>query len=118
MFRSEQETERLLWQYWYNMQANPNQRAFDIGMCSVCMYVCVHVCVCACMHVCCLHALESVFVCRYSCLLLILPLLDRKNCENAEIIEDLGHNAFSVQWSPAKGPAKVCTKDCTTIFTV
>lgn len=20
------------WQYWYNLQANPNQRAFDIGM--------------------------------------------------------------------------------------
>ena len=19
------------WQYWYNLQANPNQRAFDIG---------------------------------------------------------------------------------------
>ncbi|XP_065885363.1 grainyhead-like protein 2 homolog isoform X2 [Dysidea avara] len=62
VFRSEQETERLLWQYWYNMQANPNQRAFDI---------------------------------------------DRKNCENAENIEDLGHNAFSVQWSPTKGPTKL-----------
>ena len=20
------------WEYWYNIQANPNQRAFDIGM--------------------------------------------------------------------------------------
>ncbi|XP_065884679.1 grainyhead-like protein 2 homolog isoform X2 [Dysidea avara] len=62
VFRSEQETERLFWQYWYNMQANPNQRAFDI---------------------------------------------DRKNCENAENIKDLGHNGFSVQWSPTKGPAKL-----------
>ncbi|XP_065884677.1 grainyhead-like protein 2 homolog isoform X2 [Dysidea avara] len=62
VFRSEQETERLLWQYWYNMQANPNQRAFDI---------------------------------------------DRKNCENADIIEDLGLNAFSVQWSPTNGPTKL-----------
>ena len=31
VFRLEHVTERLLWQYWYNMQANPNQRAFDIG---------------------------------------------------------------------------------------
>ena len=30
-----------LWQYWYNLQANPNQKAFDIGVC-----VCVCVCVC------------------------------------------------------------------------
>ena len=21
------------WQYWYNLQANPNQKAFDIGNC-------------------------------------------------------------------------------------
>ncbi|XP_065886166.1 grainyhead-like protein 3 homolog isoform X2 [Dysidea avara] len=62
VFSSGQETELLLWQYWYNMQANPNQRAFDI---------------------------------------------DRKNCENAENIEDLGHNAFLVQWSPTKGPTKL-----------
>ncbi|XP_065884925.1 grainyhead-like protein 2 homolog isoform X2 [Dysidea avara] len=62
VFTSVRKTERLLWQHWYNMQANPNQRAFDI---------------------------------------------DGKNCENAENIEDLGHNAFSVQWSPSKGPAKL-----------
>ena len=79
------------------------------------MCVCARACMCACIHACCVYTLECVkafCVCRY-CLLLIFPLLDRKNCENAEIIEDLGHNAFSVQWSPAKGPAKVCAKDCT-----
>ena len=40
-----------------------------------------------------------------------LFLIDGKNCENAENIEDLGHNAFSVQWSPSKGPAKVGTRN-------
>ena len=24
--------EAAHWEYWYNIQANPNQRAFDIGM--------------------------------------------------------------------------------------
>ena len=53
VFSSGQETELLLWQYWYNMQANPNQRAFDIG---VCVRACVVIwcargdLVCACVH--------------------------------------------------------------------
>ena len=24
------------WQYWYNFQANPDQRVFDIGKCWLC----------------------------------------------------------------------------------
>lgn len=29
------------WEYWYNIQANPNQRAFDIGARNMCCLYCV-----------------------------------------------------------------------------
>ncbi len=37
--------EHSRWQYWYNLQPNPNQKAFDIGVCVWCVE-CVCVCVC------------------------------------------------------------------------
>lgn len=33
------------WQYWYELQANPNQKAFDIGTLHIVLYhsmICIH----------------------------------------------------------------------------
>lgn len=31
------------WQYWYSQQANPNQKAFDIGQSSQCDIICLKI---------------------------------------------------------------------------
>ena len=87
------------------MQANPNQRAFDIGEYLDNMYVYnthmrartrVYIQCTTRIHI---HTLHLLVISNF--------LIDRKNCENADVIEDLGHNAFSVQWSPTRGQTKV-----------
>ena len=116
------------------MQANPNQRAFDIGEYLDNMYVYIslththththshshshthshtHSLTHSLTHT--PHTHTHVYIqCTtrihiHMLHLLVISnfLIDRKNCENADVIEDLGHNAFSVQWSPTRGQTKV-----------
>lgn len=73
------------WQYWYNLQANPNQKAFDIGM---------------------PQPVLSAYICALKLSLTVI-IIDRKNCENIhEKVQDLAYNAASFIWSPEMG-AKV-----------
>ena len=77
------------WQYWYNLQANPNQKAFDIGM------------------------QNTKGVCAiYVCAPWLLVLLDRKNCENIHGKPvDLAYNAASFVWCPEMGAKVWVTKE-------
>ena len=82
------------WQYWYNLQPNPNQRAFDIGKVVSDFLVCLYLSICG------VHVTRRVHpVC--SLVIYLSHFADRKSCENLQgKPDDIAYNATSFTWCP------------------
>ncbi|XP_065836862.1 grainyhead-like protein 2 homolog isoform X2 [Oscarella lobularis] len=81
VFREKDAASELgLWQYWYSQQANPNQRAFDVGK----------------------KLSPKPSSSSFHC------ILDRKSCQHVDmdLIDDMAYNASGFVWNP-QVPAKI-----------